>query len=150
MEPLLLRLIGVAVLIVVAIAAGRVLRARDGRVTVVDNGARVASHHLDAVGLRLDGAAAGAVLLGSPTCAPCDTVKRVLGELEAERPSFRWVYADAGEHLGLAQEHRIMRVPTLLVVEPDGRIVARTSGVPNRDALRRVLDEGASLDDVAA
>ncbi len=149
MDPLVLRLVLVAALVLVAVAAALLIRARDGRVKAGD-GASVTPDHLDAVGLDLRDAAVGAVLLGSPACAPCDSVKRVLGELEAERPSFRWVYADAGKHLELAQEHRVLRVPTLLVVDRRGRIVARTSGVPHAAALRRVLDEGADLDGVAA
>ena len=141
MDPMLLRALFVAGLIAVILVIGWVWRRRDGAVRDADDGARVRADHLDAVGLDLRDADAGAVLLGSPTCAPCDTVKGVLGDLAEEREGFRWVYADAGEHLPLAEEHRVMRVPTLLVVDPDGRILARTSGVPRHEDLRRVLDD---------
>lgn len=139
MDPLLLRALVVAALLLAALAAGWWWQRRDGEVRSGGD-ERLRSVHLDALGLDLDQADAGAVLLGSPTCTPCESVKQVLTELEGERVGFRWVYADAADHLTLAEEHRVRRVPTLLVVEPTGRIVARTSGVPRSDDLRRVLD----------
>ena len=149
MEALLLRALLVGVLLAALVVIGRWWQRRDGTVRA-GHGAALATDHLDAVGLDLSGVSAGAVLLGSPTCTPCVAVKQVLGELEAERPGFRWVYADAADHLDLAEAHRILRVPTLLVVGQGGRILARTSGVPQADDLRRVLDEGADLQDCAA
>ena len=148
MDAILLRLLLVAGLLAVVLAAGWLYRRRDGRVRS-DDGARLGGHHLDAVGLDLSDGAAGAVLLGSPTCTPCDSVKQVLGDIEVERQGFRWVYADAADHLGLADEHKVMRVPTLFMVAADGRIMARTSGVPRHDDLRRVLDGGGGLDTAA-
>jgi thiol-disulfide isomerase/thioredoxin len=154
MEPVVLRALLVAALVVGVLGIGLVVRRREGRLRPTagdgDGIVRLGDDHLEAVGLDLDGAEAGAVLLGSPTCAPCDTVKRVLGDLAEERDGFRWVYADAGEHLELAADHRVLRVPTLFVVAPGGRILARTSGVPRADDLRRVLDDGADLDGLAA
>lgn len=149
MDPVLLRAVSVAVGLVVLTLLGRWWQGRDGHVRLAEDGARLASEHLDAVGLDLRGASAGAVLLGSPTCAPCLHAKRVLSELATERDGFRWTYADAADHLALAAEHGVMRVPTLFVVEPSGRILARTSGVPNADELRRVLD-GDRRDGLAA
>lgn len=148
MDPILLRLLLVAGLLAVVLAAGRLYRRRDGQVRS-DGHARLGGHHLDAVGLELSGGAAGAVLLGSPTCSPCVQVKRVLGDLEVERQGFTWVYADAADHLDLADEHKVMRVPTLFMVAADGRILARTSGVPRHDDLRRVLDGAGDLDTAA-
>jgi thiol-disulfide isomerase/thioredoxin len=149
MDPVLLRALAVATGIVVLTLLGRWWRARDGRVRLGEGDAVLSREHLDAIGLDPRGASVGAVLLGSPTCAPCVQVKRVLAELHAERPGFRWVYADAADHLDLAEDHRVMRVPTLFVIEPSGRILARTSGVPNLDDLRRVLD-GDRCDGLAA
>lgn len=148
MDPILIRTFAVVALLAVTVVAGWLWQRRDG--VIRDAGhARLAEDHLAAVGLDLSDGATGAVLLGSPTCAPCESVKLVLGDLERERDRFRWVYADAANHLTLADEHRVLRVPTLFMVAPDGRIMARTSGVPRRDDLRRVLDEGGILDSVA-
>ena len=142
MDPILLRAIIVVAVVVAAVAFGRWWRRRDGAVRTPAYAA-IDRDHLDAVGLDLSQAHAGAVLLGSATCTPCESVKAVLGQLEAERPGFRWVYADAARHADLAEDHGVLRIPTLLLVEPTGRILARTSGVPRTDDLRRVLDGGA-------
>jgi thiol-disulfide isomerase/thioredoxin len=151
MSPVVLRLLLVLGLVALVALAGWWWNRRDGRVRATDDDApRVDAGHLDAVGLDLDGAAAGAVLLGSPTCAPCVTVERILGELAADRPGFRWVKVDAADHLELTEAHKVLRVPTLLVVDGDRRLLARTSGVPAHDDLAAVLDGDADLEGAAA
>lgn len=140
MDPLLTRVLIVVGIVALVLVVGWLWKRRDGAVREVESDARLDGDHLADVGLDLSDAQAGAVLLGSPTCTPCDTVKEVLGDLAEEREGFRWVYADAAEHLHIAEAHRVLRVPTLLVVAPDGRILARTSGVPRHDDLRRVLE----------
>jgi hypothetical protein len=150
MDPMVVRLVVVVGLVAVVAAVGRWWRTRDGAVRAGGE-VRVDRRHLAAVGLDLAGAQAGALLLGSPTCAPCGTVKRLLGELAAERDGFRWVYADVADHLEVADQHRVLRVPTLLVVDGAGRLLARTSGVPRREELRAVLDgRGRLTEDAAA
>ena len=149
MDPMVLRALTLAVGVVVLTLVGRWWQARDGRVRPGAAHAALRRGDLDALGLDLRGASAGAVLLGSPTCAPCVQVKRVLADLATKRDGFRWVYADAADHLGLAEQHRVMRVPTLFVVDASGRILARSSGVPDVDDLERVLD-GDRCDGLAA
>lgn len=147
MSPLVLRLVLVLVVLAGVTLAGWWWQRRDGRVRhVSDPAAEISARHLADVGLDLDGAAAGAILLGSPTCAPCVAVERVLAELAASRPGFRWVKVDAADHLGLTGTHRVLRVPTLLVVDGDRRLLARTSGVPTTADLAGVLDGGAGAD----
>lgn len=141
---LVLRLVVVVAVIAAATAFGRWWRSRSGRIREGRGGfdARV----LRGLGLEPDGAEALALLLGSPTCAPCVTVKRILAEVADERDRFRWVYADAADHLAIAEEHHVLRVPTLFVLDPDGRVLARTSGVPSKLDLLRVLDREGDLD----
>lgn len=155
MEPVLLRLMLVLGLLALVAGFGRWWRGRDGRVRddrVRAGGQRsvIAADHLAAVGLVVPAGGVGAVLLGSPTCTPCTAVKRVLRELQAERDDLAWVYADAADHLELVAAHRVMRVPTLLLVDDAGHVLARTSGVPQLDDLRRVLDDDAPLPEGAA
>jgi thiol-disulfide isomerase/thioredoxin len=151
MDPVVVRLLLVLGLVVVVSLLGWLWQRRDGRVRVTAAGVgdEVPSHgdapafddaQVASVGLDLDGVRAGAVLLTSPTCAPCATVKRILGELSEVRDDVRWVAVDASEHLDLARDHHVMRVPTLFVLDPEGRILARTSGVPARTELERVID----------
>jgi thiol-disulfide isomerase/thioredoxin len=148
---LILRLLLVLAVVGAAAAVGWWWQRRDGRVRASAPG----SHHgfdrdqLRAVGLDPAGTEAVALLLGSPTCAPCETVKRILAEVAEARPGFRWRYADAADHLDLAERHHVMRVPTLFLLEPDGRILARTSGVPAARDLLRVLDRDGGLGSAA-
>lgn len=146
---MLLRLLIVLAVIGLAALVGVWWRARDGRVRDGGDG-RFTPEQLRQVGLDAVTRTGAALLLGSPTCAPCATVKTILGEVADDRPDFRWTSVDAADHLGLADAHRVMRVPTLFVLDSRGRILARTSGVPARRDLLAVLDrEASSLDPVA-
>lgn len=159
--PVLLRLLIVVAVLVTVFVLGAWWRMRDGRIaeaprtgqrgrrrpTSSQQGSardgRFAAEQLAAVGL--DGPTGGvrALLLGSPTCAPCRTVKRVLAEVSQARPHFRWVSVDAGDYLEIARDHHVLRVPTLFVLDDDGWILARTSGVPATRDLLRVVDRVA-------
>lgn len=141
MDPVVLRAGVVLAVIALAYVAGRWWQRRDGEVREGRGG--FVREHLQAVGLDPRGDDVVALLLGSPTCAPCVTVKRILSEVVEARPSFRWVYVDAADHLDIADAHHVMRVPTLFVLDADGRILARTSGVPTTGDLLDVLDRGS-------
>jgi len=143
-DPLLLRVALVALVVLLTTLAGRVWQRRDGRVAATASSGR---DHRRNLGLTLDHAGPQAVLFGSATCAPCDTVKGLLAEVESERDDFRWHYVDAVDRLDLADEHAVRRVPTLLVLDHRGEIVARSSGVPQRSALTAALSR--SLDPAA-
>lgn len=151
MSPVVIRLLLVLLLLAVVTLVGLWWNRRDGRVRrATDDAPRVAAHHLDAVGLDLADAEAGAVLLGSPTCTPCVAVERILGELSASRPDFRWVKVDAADHLELTEAQGVMRVPTLLLVDGERRLLARTSGVPDAADLAAVLDGDGDREGAAA
>lgn len=140
MDPVLARLVAVLGVVVLATLAGRWFQSRDGRVTDArDDQPRLAPEHLRALGVEVSSGSTAAVLFGSPTCSPCDTVKGLLRELQDEQPAFRWSYVDAADHLELADAHRVRRVPTLLVLDGDGAVTSRTAGVPQRDELRRAV-----------
>ncbi len=160
----LLRLLVVAAVMVAVLALGVWWRTRGGRIVEAPRAGRrwrrstSASHaassrqgrfaeeQLAAVGLDGPAGQVRALLLTSPTCAPCRTVRRVLAEVSQARPHFRWVSVDAGAHLDIARDHHVLRVPTLFVLDGEGWILARTSGVPaTRDLLRLVDREADDL-----
>lgn len=141
---MLLRLLLVLAVIAVAVAAGWWWQRRSGAVRHADGW--FTTGQLAAVGLDPAGAEALALLLGSPTCTPCRTVREILTEVADERDRFRWTYVDAGDHLDIAEDHHVLRVPTLFVLAPDGRILARTSGVPGKRDLTAVLDRDTATE----
>lgn len=136
MDPFLLRLALAMVVVLLATLVGRVWQRRDGRVEVAGD---IGRDHRAALGLTVDHGGPQAVLFGSSTCAPCDTVKGLLREVEEQRGDFRWQYVDAADRMDLVDAHRIRRVPTLLLLDERGEIVARSSGVPERSALAEAL-----------
>jgi hypothetical protein len=148
MDPMLARLLLVLALVAGAGLVGWWWQRRDGRVTETaadaDTPPTFGPEQLADVGLELRDAPAGALLLSSATCSSCTQVQRILEEVAEVRPGFQWVTVDAVEHLDLAREHHVMRVPTLFVLDAAGHLLARTSGVPARHELERVIDrEGA-------
>ena len=156
--PIILRLLVVVAVVVAALALGAWWGRRGGQVveapragrrwrrspsasrSVSSREGRFAEEQLAAVGLDGPGGDVRALLLTSPTCGPCRTVRRVLAEVSEARPHFRWVSVDAGDCLDIAREHHVLRVPTLFVLDGDGWILARTSGVPATRDLLRVVD----------
>lgn len=146
---MLLRLLIVLAVIGLAALVGAWWRTRNGRVREAGDG-RLTADQLSQVGLDAISRAGAALLISSPTCAPCTTVKGILGEVADERHDFRWVAVDAADHMEIVDTHRVMRVPTLFLLDSRGRILARTSGVPAPRDLLEVLDrDGSSLDRVA-
>ncbi|MEU5907236.1 thioredoxin family protein [Micromonospora sp. NPDC047467] len=133
----LLVVVGVLTL---ATALGWWWRRRDGRIRPVaredqlaDSGPDPASPVLAALGAR-----PGAVTLmqfSSAFCAPCRATRRLLTEVEGRVDGVHVVEIDAERHLDEVRELAIWRTPTVLVVDAEGRIVQRVSGVPGRDEL---------------
>ena len=147
MEDVLARLALVAAVLAAVAVVGWWWRRRDGRLRTADTDDQAApafdQQQLDEVGLTIDGGAAGALLLSSPTCASCVQVQRILTEVVDQRPDFTWVSVDAGEHLDLARQHHVLRVPTLFVIDAQGHLLARTSGIPARHEVEQLIDEAA-------
>ncbi|MFC5945361.1 TlpA family protein disulfide reductase, partial [Micromonospora harpali] len=88
------------------------------------------------------GARSGAVTLvqfSSAVCAPCRAARRVLEQVEAAVPGVVVVEVDAEQHLDAVRELDVWRTPTVLVVDPAGRVMLRASGVPVRDELGAVV-----------
>ncbi|MGI5521374.1 TlpA family protein disulfide reductase [Micromonospora sp. CA-259024] len=119
-------------------------RRRDGRIRPVAGGALLAgsvpdpsSPVLAALGVR-----PGTVTLvqfSSAFCAPCRATRRLLTEVESRLDGIHVVEIDAERHLDEVRELAIWRTPTVLVVDAEGRIVQRVSGVPGRDELLGAL-----------
>jgi thiol-disulfide isomerase/thioredoxin len=87
--------------------------------------------------------AAQATLLqfSSAFCAPCRAVRRVSSEVAALLPGVQHVDVDAESHLGAVRALNIWRTPTLFVLDADGRVARRATGVPSKAQLIAALGE---------
>ena len=77
----------------------------------------------------------------SAFCAPCRAVRRVSGEVADLLPGVRHVEVDAESHLEAVRALGIWRTPTLLVLDAEGRVAKRATGVPGKAQLIAVLGE---------
>ncbi|CAM3758753.1 TlpA family protein disulfide reductase [Nocardioides zeicaulis] len=75
----------------------------------------------------------------SAFCAPCRATRRVLGEVADLVDGVAHVEVDAEHHLDATREFGILRTPTTVVLDPDGREVTRASGAPSRDQVLTAL-----------
>ena len=128
----------VAVL-VVASAAGVLHKRRSGRVRVRgrDEGKRLGAAELGGdLGER-----ATLVQFSSAFCAPCRATRRVLGEVAGIVPGVTHIEIDAEAHLDLVRELEILKTPTVLVLDADGRVVRRATGQPRKADVIAALGE---------
>jgi thiol-disulfide isomerase/thioredoxin len=72
------------------------------------------------------------VQFSSAFCAPCRATRRVLGEVAAMVDGVEYVEIDAESRLDLVRRLDVLRTPTVLVLDPAGRIVRRGSGLPRK------------------
>lgn len=143
---ILARLVVVLVVLGAAVAVGRWWQRRDGHVhTVPETAPRVAPAELAALGFDVDASGTVALLLTSPTCSTCVVARRLLDELAVTRRDLEWTDVDVTERPDLAERFGVLRLPTVLLLEPDGHLVARAAGVPPRDELVAHLDRHTVL-----
>lgn len=139
---LVLEMTGLVVCVVVLAAAsafGVLQRRRSGRVRVRgrDGGKRLGSAELgEGLGER-----ATLVQFSSAFCAPCRATRRVLTEVAGMVPGVRHVEIDAEDRLELVRELEILKTPTVLVLDADGRIVRRATGQPRKADVIAALGE---------
>ncbi|WP_371530616.1 thioredoxin family protein [Streptomyces sp. NBC_01283] len=72
------------------------------------------------------------VQFSSAFCQPCRATRRVLAEVAEMVPGVAHVEIDAEAELDLVRELGILKTPTVLVLDADGRVVRRATGQPRR------------------
>ncbi|MEV6315282.1 thioredoxin family protein [Streptomyces sp. NPDC051776] len=85
----------------------------------------------DRLGARL-GERATLVQFSSAFCRPCRATRRVLADVSGMVDGVAHVEIDAEAQLGLVRDLHILRTPTVLVLDGDGRIVRRAAGQPRK------------------
>lgn len=76
----------------------------------------------------------------SAFCAPCRATRRVLADVAVAVPGVTHVEIDAEAHLDLVRSLGIVRTPTTLVLDADGREVTRATGAPRPAQVLAALD----------
>jgi thiol-disulfide isomerase/thioredoxin len=151
----------VVVVVVLAVASvfGLYRRRTDGRLRVtrvpqpvaddapeVDLVAGDGSRHAarlsaDDLGAPL-GPRATLVQFSTAFCQPCRATRRTLDDVAAMLDGVAHVEIDAESHLDLVRRMKVLRTPTVLVLDGDGQVVRRATGAPRR------ADVVAALGDV--
>lgn len=127
------------VVLAVASAYGVLHRRRSGRVRVRG---RDGGKHLGVAELGEGlGERATLVQFSSAFCAPCRATRRVLTEVAGLVPGVTHVEIDAEDRLELVRELDIIKTPTVLVLDAEGRIVRRATGQPRKADVIAALGE---------
>ncbi len=121
----------------VAAEGGAPVRGQDD-----DRRAAATAPRLDAADLGAElGARATLVQFSSAFCAPCRATRRVLGEVADLVPGVVHVEIDAEGHLQLVRALDVLKTPTVLVLDADGRVVRRAVGQPRKADVIAALGE---------
>jgi thiol-disulfide isomerase/thioredoxin len=75
----------------------------------------------------------------SAFCAPCRATKRVLADVAASVPGVRHVEVDAESHLEVVRRLNIVKTPTTLVLDAEGRVRQRAAGQPRKEQILAAL-----------
>jgi thiol-disulfide isomerase/thioredoxin len=135
----------VLAVLVAGLAIGLWWRTTNGRLRdVARPAAAPADERIDPALLAELGVAPGKATLlqfSSAFCAPCRAVRRVSSDVAAIVPGVQHVEVDAESHLDAVRALGVWRTPTLFVLEADGRIARRATGVPAKAHLVAALAE---------
>lgn len=144
-------------LVVVASVIGVVLQRTNGRLKPSPSSSSSSSPSPDAAGaagavasdtttdLHLleagvePGDSATLILFSTEFCAKCPATKRMLDQLASTAPGVVVAEVDLTERQDLARSYDVRQTPTVLVLDADGRRVARIGGPPRRAELEAQL-----------
>ena len=74
----------------------------------------------------------------APWCGPCRMVVPIVEEIAKERPDIKVGKINVDEQPELAQQFRVMSIPTLVVMK-DGKVVAQAMGARPKQAILAML-----------
>ncbi len=147
MDPIALRVAALVGVVLLAVAFGLVRRSRDGR--AVDHAGAPLHVSPTDVGAPL-GRHATLLQISSAFCTPCRAARRVLQDVAQATPGVAHVEIDVAEHLDLVRRLDVLRTPTILVLDGDGRVARRAHGVPSPEQVRAALTGARLVDGTGA
>ena len=74
----------------------------------------------------------------APWCGPCRMVVPIVEQIARERPDIRVCKINVDEEAELANDFRIMSIPTLMVVE-NGKVVSKAAGARSKAGILDML-----------
>ena len=95
------------------------------------------------IGSRL-GERATLVQFSTAFCQPCRATRRILTDVAGRVDGVAHVEIDAESRLDLVRRLDILRTPTVLVLDADGRVVRRASGQPRKEDVLAALGAAVS------
>ena len=81
------------------------------------------------------------VQFSSAFCQPCKAAKIISKDIANIVSGVKHIDIDAESNLDLVRTFNVMRTPTIFVLNKDGQVSARISGVPRKDELLIALDD---------
>ncbi len=116
-----------------SVVFGVVWNRRNGRPRDVSpDEPRLSEADLAALGVTDVGERATLVQFSSAFCAPCRATRRILGEVSSMVDGVTYAEVDAETHLDAVRRFKVLRTPTVLVLDRDRRVVVRASGQPRK------------------
>ena len=79
------------------------------------------------------------VQFSSAFCSPCRATRTLLADVVSGRPDVEHVEVDAESHLDLVRRLDVRRTPTVVVLDAEGVVVGRASGLPTREQVEGAL-----------
>lgn len=135
-------LIAVAALMAVAVIAGVIWRARDGR-------RRAGAATLDLSDLGVTSGRISLVQFSAETCTRCPQVRRMLQGVAAEHDGVDHIDVDLTHRADLARRHRVLSTPTTFLIGADDSLIARFNGAPRRGDITSALSELPELQEAS-
>lgn len=129
-------LLVIVLLVAVATGLGLLWRRRQGRLTTASDrgeGERVTAAQLGST--EAFGQHATLLQFSTQFCSRCPGTAVLLRGVAGERPGVTHLDVDLTHRADLAQRFNILQTPTTLVLDGDGRVLARVGGVPDRAGL---------------
>lgn len=128
------------VAVAVALAAGFLIRSRSGKVL---DGSAVDPDSALLLDAGLSTTCPTILHFSAPWCGPCAAVRRVvdqvIGKLAAEGVTVLDLEVDIDENPSLAQQLKVLSLPTTFIYDASGAQLHRIPGVPKADALLAAL-----------
>ena len=131
--------VALAGLVAVSTAIGLVWRARDGRVAVALQPDSEAFSPADFPGTTAFGARATLVQFSTEVCSRCPPTERMLRTVASRHSGVEVTVVDLTSRPDLASRFGVLQTPTVLVLDGQGRPLARSGGAPQRAAIETVL-----------